>query len=93
MIIDVDRNILGSRVSESFKKEHNIKWQKQIVKKVSLRFPMADFYKLGGLEITVNLFKKYVIINRMMNSNKILVVITKKNPIDMALSLGIISDS
>lgn len=50
---------------------------------------MSDFYKeLGGLEITVNLFKKYVVINRMIHSDKILVVISKKIPIYIALSLG-----
>ena len=94
MIIDMDGNILDSKIAECFKNEYDVMWQKRIAKKISLRFPMADFYtELGGLEITVNLFKKYAVINRMINFDKILVVITKKIALDIATSLGIISNS
>lgn len=93
MIIDMDGNILDSKTSTSFQSEYDIKWQQKIAKKISLRFPMANFYKdLGGLETTVNMFKKHVVISRMLNSNKILIVIIKKNPSSIAFSLSAISD-
>ena len=94
MIIDRNGNILDSKASSSFEKEFGIKWQKNIAKKISIRFPVADFHKeLGSLEITVNLFKKYAIINRMINSDKILSVIIRKDPENIALLLGVISNS
>ena len=52
MIIDRNGNILDSKASSSFEKEFGIKWQKNVAKKISIRFPMADFHKeLGALKL------------------------------------------
>jgi len=94
MIVDKEGNLTEYNVSKKFKREHHVQHLKRIAKKISLRFPMAGFYKeLGGLKITVNLFKKQaVIVCRLLKSNCILIVICPKQPIQIASTLAILDD-
>jgi len=59
IIIGPEGIITESKISENMKNEYHLLWLKFFTFAVSLRFPIAGFNtQLGGLEMTVNLFKE-----------------------------------
>ncbi len=60
MIIDDQGKIIEYIETEEFKKEISFDELKYIASLVSLRFRIVEFHKiLGGLEMTVNIFKDH----------------------------------
>lgn len=74
MIIDKQGKIIEHAETEEFKKEVSFDELTYIASLVSLRFRIAEFHKiLGGLEMTVNIFKDHVMMTTQLE-DKISVV-------------------
>lgn len=59
MIVNRDGDIIHQKMTTKFKEEHDVDRLKYIARKVSVRYKIDDFDKeLGGLAMTINLFKK-----------------------------------
>ncbi len=76
MIIDNNGEILAHKISPKFEKEYDLSWLRDVAKKVSRRFKIADFHKeMEGLQLTINIFKKYEMLVRSLNYTFILIMI------------------
>lgn len=92
LIIDKDGTILEYKFSEEFKKNHNMLWVRNIAKKVSIRFKIKNFHKeLEGLQMTINIFKRHILLVRSLSDNIIIVMILGANT-DIRNSLDIVLD-
>lgn len=93
LIIDKDGTILEYKFSEEFKKNHNMLWVRNIAKKVSIRFKIKNFHKeLEGLRMTINIFKRHILLVRSLSNNIIIVMILAantdiRNSLDVALDI------
>ena len=68
--------ILAHKISPKFEKEYDLSWLRDVAKKVSRRFKIADFHKeMEGLQLTINIFKKYEMLVRSLNYTFILIMI------------------
>lgn len=76
MIVDKDGDIIHQKMSTKFQGKYDIDRQKYIAKKASVRFSIDDFDKeLGGLAITINLFKKDTfMLVRALNQTNLLIL-------------------
>jgi len=89
-IIDEDGNIVERKVSSQFEKEYNLSWIMFFAALVSVRFPLSGFNKqLGGLKMTVNVFKEKTVLVKMLETGHILVVIVpwKTNSVFNAMNI------
>jgi len=92
LIIDKDGTILEYKFSEEFKKNHNMLWVRNIAKKVSIRFKIKNFHKeLEGLQMTINIFKRHILLVRSLSDNIIIVMILGANT-DIRNSLDVVLD-
>ena len=92
LIIDKDGTILEYKFSEEFKKNHNMLWVRNIAKKVSIRFKIKNFHKeLEGLHMTINIFKRHILLVRSLSNNIIIVMILGANT-DIRNSLDVVLD-
>jgi len=93
LIIDKDGTLLEYKFSEEFKKNHNMIWVRNIAKKVSIRFKIKNFHKeLEGLKMTINIFKRHILLVRSLSTNIIIVMILAantdiRNSLDVALDI------
>ncbi len=93
LIIDKDGTILEYKFSEEFQKNHNILWVRNLAKKVSIRFKIKNFHKeLDGLRMTINIFKRHILLVRSLSNNIIIVMILAantdiRNSLDVALDI------
>lgn len=92
LIIDKDGTILEYKFSEEFQKNHNMLWVRNIAKKVSIRFKIKNFHKeLEGLHMTINIFKRHILLVRSLSNNIIIVMILGANT-DIRNSLDVVLD-
>ena len=76
LVVDKGGNIVEKEVSSQFKIDHDDSWLTFFGMKVSARFSMSEFHKqLGGLRMTVNVFKEKAAIVKMLETNHFLIVI------------------
>ncbi len=93
LIIDKDGTLLEYKFSEEFKKNHNMIWVRNIAKKVSIRFKIKNFHKeLEGLQMTINIFKRHILLVRSLSTNIIIIMILAantdiRNSLDVALGV------
>jgi len=93
LIIDKDGTILEYKFSEEFQKNHNILWVRNLAKKVSIRFKIKNFHKeLDGLRMTINIFKRHILLVRSLSNNIIILMILAantdiRNSLDVALDI------
>jgi len=76
MLINNDGDIIHQKTSAQFEKEQDVGRLKYIARKVSVRFKIADFDKeLGGLAMTINVFKgNTVMLVRSLNPTHLIVM-------------------
>jgi len=89
-IINDDGNIVEKKVSSQFEKVYNLSWLMFFAGIVSARFPMSGFNKqLGGLKMTINVFKEKTVLVKMLETGHILVVIfpLKTNSVFKAMNI------
>ncbi len=92
LIIDKDGTLLEYKFSEEFQKNYNMVWVRNIAKKVSVRFKIKNFHKeLEGLHMTINIFKRHILLVRSLSNNIILVMILAANT-DIRNSLDVVLD-
>ena len=92
LIIDKDGTLLEYKFSEEFQKNYNMVWVRNIAKKVSVRFKIKNFHKeLEGLHMTINIFKRHILMVRSLSNNIILVMILAANT-DIRNSLDVVLD-
>jgi len=93
LIIDKDGTILEYKFSEEFQKNHNMLWVRNLAKKVSIRFKIKNFHKeLDGLRMTINIFKRHILLVRSLSNTIIIVMILAantdiRNSLDVALDI------
>jgi len=76
MIVDRDGDIIHQKISAKFREKYDTDRLKYIARKVSVRFAIDDFDKeLGGLAMTINLFRKDTfMLVRLLNQTHLLVL-------------------
>jgi len=93
LIIDKDGTLLEYKFSEEFQKNHNMLWVRNLAKKVSIRFKIKNFHKeLDGLRMTINIFKRHILLVRSLSNTIIIVMILAantdiRNSLDVALDI------
>ncbi len=93
LIIDKDGTLLEYKFSEEFQKNHNMLWVRNLAKKVSIRFKIKNFHKeLDGLRMTINIFKRHILLVRSLSTNIIIIMILAantdiRNSLDVALDI------
>ncbi len=76
LIITRDGNVIEHRTVLQYEKVYNIEWLKHIGNLISVRFQIGDFRsQLGGLDMTVNIFKDKAILVSMLRTKHILTMI------------------
>ena len=76
LIINRDGNVIEHRTVPLYKNVYNIDWLKHIGSLISVRFQTGDFRKqLGGLDMTVNIFKEKAVLVSMLRTKHILTMI------------------
>ena len=79
MVINKKGNLLSYFVSEQCADERCLTELKEIAKLTSIRFKIGEFHKtLGGLELTINMFKNYFSLVRTVFQDNFLVVIVPR---------------
>ncbi len=93
MIINNDGDILHQKTSAQFEKKHDVGRLKYIARKVSVRFKIVDFDKeLGGLAMTINVFKgNTIMLVRSLNPTHLIVMMM---PIrnDISATMNVMKD-
>ena len=76
MLINNDGDIIHQKTSPKFEKEHDVSRLKYIARKVSVRFKIVDFDKeMGGLAMTINVFKgNTIMLVRSLNPTHLIVM-------------------
>jgi len=80
MVIDKRGNLLSYFVSEQCADGSCLTDLKEIAKLTSIRFKIGKFHKtLGGLELTINMFKSYFsLVRTVFRDNFLVVIIPRK---------------
>ena len=79
LIITGNGNVIEHRTVPQYKKMYNIEWLKHLGNLVSVRFQTGDFRaQLGGLDMTVNIFKNKAVLVSMLRTKHILIMITPR---------------
>ncbi len=80
LIITRDGNVIEHRTVLQYEKVYNIEWLKHLGNLISVRFQTGDFRsQLGGLDMTVNIFKEKAVLVSMLRTNHILTMIIPRN--------------
>jgi hypothetical protein len=92
IILDQEGKIIESKISEDMENDYHLLWLKFFAFIVSLRFPMAGFdTQLGGLEMTVNLFKEKAVIVKMLDRKHIVTIIVPRTPQSITSAINALS--
>ncbi len=76
LIISKDGNVIEHRTVPLYDKVYNVEWLKHIGNLISVRFQTGDFREqLGGLDMTVNIFKEKAVLVSMLRTGHILTMI------------------
>ena len=76
LIITRDGNVIEHRTVPQHEKVFTIEWLKNFGNLISVRFPTGDFHKLlGGLDMTINIFKDRAVLVSPLRTNHILTMI------------------
>lgn len=76
LIITREGNVIEHRTVLQYEKVYNMEWLKHIANLISVRFQIGDFRsQLGGLDITVNIFKEKAVLVSMLKTKHILTMI------------------
>ena len=76
LIINRDGNVIEHRTVLQYKNVYNIEWLKHLGNLISVRFQTGDFREqLGGLDMTVNIFKEKAVLVSMLRTKHILTMI------------------
>ncbi len=76
MIITRDGNVIEHRTVPQHENVFTIEWLKNFGNLISHRFPLGDFHKqLGGLDMTINIFKDRAVIVSPLRTNHLLTLI------------------
>ncbi len=79
LIITRDGNVIEHRTVPQYEKIYTVQWLKDFGDLVSSRFTLRDFHKqLGGLDMTVNVFKDKAVLVSILKTNHILTMITPR---------------
>jgi len=79
LIITRDGNVIEHRTVPQHEKVFTVEWLKNFGNLVSHRFPLEDFHKqLGGLDMTINIFKDKAVLVSLLRTNHILTMITPR---------------
>ncbi len=93
MIINNDGDIIHQKTSAQFEKKHDVGRLKYIARKVSVRFKIVNFDKeLGGLAMTINVFKgNTIMLVRSLNPTHLIVMMM---PIrnDISATMNVMKD-
>lgn len=78
MITNNNGDLLEYRISEKYQ-ESNLPSFEQVARKVSIRFRIVDFdTELGGLAMTINVFKTNIMLVQPLQSDHILILLIPK---------------
>jgi len=92
IITDKNANVLECDTSIQFEKEFSYSYLVQIAKTVSEQFTFTEFHnEMGGLGLTINVFKKYTMLVTSIDSSRILILIVP-NETDINSSVGFVSN-
>ena len=76
LIITRDGNVIEHRTVLQYQKMYNVEWLKHLANLISVRFQIGDFRsQLGGLDMTVNIFKDKAVLVSMLRTQHILTMI------------------
>ncbi len=76
LIITREGNVIEHRTIPQYEKGYTIPWLKNFGHLISERFSIKDFHKqLGGLDMTVNIFKDKAVLVSLLKTNHILTMI------------------
>ncbi len=76
LIITKDGNVIEHRTVPLYDQVYNVEWLKHIGNLISVRFQTGDFRtQLGGLDMTVNIFKEKAVLVSMLRTGHILTMI------------------
>ncbi len=76
LIITRSGDVIEHRIVPQYGKTYTISWLKSFGHLVSERFSIKDFHKqLGGLDMTVNIFKDKAVLVSLLKTNHILTMI------------------
>lgn len=93
MIINNDGDIIHQKTSTQFEKKHDVGRLKYIARKVSVRFKIVNFDKeLGGLAMTINVFKgNTIMLVRSLNPTHLIIMMM---PIrnDISTTMNVMKD-
>jgi hypothetical protein len=94
IIINQEEEIVENKISENMEKyEYHVLWLKFFSFTISLRFPIAGFNtQLGGLEMTVNLFKEKAVMVKMLDKEYMVIVIVPRTPQNISSAITTLSD-
>jgi len=93
MLINNDGDIIHQKTSPKFEKEHDVSRLKYIARKVSVRFKIVDFDKeMGGLAMTINVFKgNTIMLVRSLNPTHLIVMMMPIHS-DISTTLNFMKD-
>jgi len=79
LIITREGNVIEHRTVPQYEKIYTVQWLKDFGDLISSRFTLRDFHKqLGGLDMTVNVFKDKAVLVSILKTNHILTMITPR---------------
>ncbi len=93
MLINNEGDIIHQKTSAQFEKEHDVGRLKYIARKVSVRFKIVDFDKeLGGLAMTINVFKgNTIMLVRSLNPTHLIIMMMPIRS-DISTTMNVMKD-
>lgn len=93
MIINNDGDIIHQKTSAQFEKKHDVGRLKYIARKVSVRFKIVNFDKeLGGLAMTINVFKgNTIMLVRSLNPTHLIIMMMPIRS-DISATMNVMKD-
>jgi len=80
LIITREGDVIEHRTVPKYQNEYTIQWFKNFGNLISERFTMKDFHKhLGGLDMTINIFKDKAVLVSLTKTNHILTLIIPRS--------------
>ena len=93
LLIDRDGNLVHKMIPTKFEKNYDNAWLKFFSMMISIRFPLSGFNKeLGGLKMTINIFKEKGVLVKLLGSGHILAVIIPWKTNSVINAISVISD-
>ena len=79
LIITQNGDVLEYRILPDYEKMYDIDWFKTFAKMISIRFPSGEFHnQLGGLHMTVNIFREKTIMVSPLKNEQIAIMMTSR---------------